>query len=92
MICSFSRDLHARSFDVWSVLSTGTFSSGASPIDTSFFSGMDVAVAVDVVKVVVLEGCCEASNSSLMCARQRISPSGVASPPACSLAPLRRCS
>ena len=42
-----------------------------------FSSQMDVVVMVElvvVVEVVIVEGCCEASKSSLMSARQKASP------------------
>ena len=48
---------------------------------------MGVVVIVDVLKVVIAEGCHEASKSSLTCAAQKTSPSRVVSPLVCSPSP-----
>jgi hypothetical protein len=42
---------------------------------------------VIVVDVVIAEGCCEASKSSLTCVGQKILPSGVVGPLVCSHSP-----
>ena len=46
---------------------------------------MRVVIIVDVVEVVIHEGCCEASKSSLIIIKQNTSPSKVLGLPICSL-------
>jgi hypothetical protein len=65
MTCPLSKDLIARSFTRRRISSLG----------------IDVVVVVDVVKVVMAEGCLEASKSYLACLEQKSLPSRVASPP-----------